>query len=318
MYIAHTLNVLIASPGDTGEYRNAIRTTILKWNDSNSQYYQVTLLPVMWETHTFPALGRTQGVVNDQIVADADILIGTFWSRLGTPTIVAESGTVEEIAQFEQSGRPVLLYFCEAPVAILALDTEEIERVKTYRQQMQGKALVGSYVSTDELGEKVREDLTRLIRKMKEQGKIPPLPSGKESVTGAEPSQAPGSDAAPEVAASPEEKLKDLREILIGYRAKWQAQFASIDAIDPSIDRRKDLMSEASGVIWEVVQRVAVRCPEAAIQTLLTSLASTADELVHMQIYLDGGRSFDALNDGCRKVIEGVGEGTAEPWECGG
>jgi hypothetical protein len=76
MYLAHTLNVLIASPGDTVEQRNAIRVTILEWNDSNSQYYQVTLLPVMWETHTFPALGRPQGVVNDQIVSGADVLIG--------------------------------------------------------------------------------------------------------------------------------------------------------------------------------------------------------------------------------------------------
>ncbi len=310
MYIAYTLNVLIASPGDTEEQRNAIRATILNWNDSNSQYYQVTLLPIMWETHTFPALGRPQGVVNDQIVTDADILIGTFWSRLGTPTIVAESGTVEEITQFEQSGRPVLLYFCEAPVAYLTLNTEEIERVKSYRQQMQTKALVGSYVTTDELREKVREDLTRLVRKMKNEEKIPPLPGSEFPGTAS-------SDSSLGTAEVPREELQDLREILVGYSAKWQAQFSSIDATDPSIDRRKDLMREVSQVIWEVVQRVAVRCPEAPVQASLTFLANAADELVNIRIMLDGGRSFNALNDGCKSVIDGVrGATTAGPWKC--
>jgi hypothetical protein len=210
------------------------------------------------------------------------------------------------------------LYFCEAPVAYLTLDTEEIERVKSYRQQMQAKALVGSYVTTDQLREKVREDLTRLIRRMKEEGKIPAVPLSEEAVTGAEPSQAAGIGSTLETVVAPAERLQDLREILIGYRAKWQGQFTNIDATDPSIDRRRDLMREVSRVIWEVVQRVEIRCPEAPVQASLTSLASTADELVNMQIYLDGGQSFNALNDGCKNVINGVQDVTAEPWECGG
>jgi hypothetical protein len=310
MYIAHTLNVLIASPGDTEEQRDAIRATVLKWNNSNSQFNQATLLPVMWETHTFPALGRPQGIVNEQIVSDADILIGTFWTRLGTPTLVAESGTVEEITQFEESGRPVLLYFCEAPVGITALDATEIERVKAYRQEMQKKALVGSYVTTAELCEKVREDLTRQIRSMKQSGKLPPLPASDGSVASTEPT-------AGAAAATPAEKIQDLRQTLIGYGTKWQAQYTSIDAVDPSIDRRRDLMREVARVVWEVVQRVAVRCSDAPILTSLTALAGAADELVNMQIYMDGGHSFNALNDGCKKAIAGVKAVVAEPWECG-
>jgi hypothetical protein len=201
-------------------------------------------------------------------------------------------------------------------VAYLTLNTEEIERVKSYRQQMQAKALVGSYVTTDELREKVREDLTRLIRKMKEEGKIPLVPSSNEPMTGAEPAQSAATDSTPETATIPGEQLQELREILIGYRAKWHAQFLNIDATDPSIDRRRDLMREVSRVVWEVVQRVAVQCPNAPVLTSLTSLANAADELVNLQIYLDGGRSFKVLNDGCKKAIDGVQSVTAEPWEC--
>jgi hypothetical protein len=318
MFLAYTLNVLIASPSDTREQRDAIRTTILKWNDSNSQFYLVTLLPVMWETHSFPAYGRPQGLVNEQIVAYADILIGTFWTRLGQPTAVAESGTVEEITQFEESGHPILLYFCEANPPMLTLDTKEIDRVKAYRLQMQEKALVGSYVTTAELCEKIREDLTRQIRRMKEAGEIPELPEPvTENVAAESSSQNLNSSTISGAARGSQRNLEDLRPILIGSKARWQAQFTSIDAVDPSIDRRRDLMRDVSRVLWEMVQRVGERCPEASVLTSLASLAAAADELVNLRILADAGRSFNELNDGCRKIIGGVQVIIDEPWQCG-
>jgi hypothetical protein len=307
VFVAYTLNVLIASPSDTKEQREAIRTTILKWNDSNSQYYQVTLLPVMWETHSFPSLGRVQGVINEQIVNDADILIGTFWTRLGTPTVVAESGTAEEIAQFEKSGRPVLLYFCEAPASFLTLDSVEIDRLKAYRKDMQSRALVSSYITTEELCERVREDLTRKIRSMKDKGEIPPLP---------EPVASSDDSNTTEGVVEAEGDLDDLRRALIGYRTKWQGQFVSIDAMDPSIDRRHDLMRNVAAVLWETVQQAAERCPGATVLNSLSALATAADELSNHRVYLDGGASFNALNDGCRKVIAGVQVIIDESWEC--
>jgi hypothetical protein len=304
---------MIASPGDTKDQRDAIRSTILKWNDSNSQFYQVTLFPVMWETHAYPALGRPQGVINEQIVAEADILVGTFWTRLGTPTMVADSGTAEEIAEFEKSGRPVLLYFCEAPVSILTLDNAEVDRLKAYRKEMQSKALVGSYVTNAELSEKLREDLTRQIRSMKEKGVIPTLPG---LVIPDESAGTNASSASSSAVEETKDDLGDIRQSLIGYKTKWQGQFVSIDAMDPSIDRRYDLMTNVASVLWETVQRVAERCPDAEVVSSLSALATAADELSHHRVYLDGGASFNALNDGCRKTIEGVQTVLDQSWAC--
>jgi hypothetical protein len=39
-----------------------------------------------------------------------------FWTKLGTDTGVADSGTVEEIDQFVSAGKPALLYFSSRPI----------------------------------------------------------------------------------------------------------------------------------------------------------------------------------------------------------
>ena len=55
------------------------------------------LEPVKWG-NACPTRGwRTAAaILNKQLVENCDILIGTFWTRLGTNTGMAESGTVEE------------------------------------------------------------------------------------------------------------------------------------------------------------------------------------------------------------------------------
>ncbi len=54
---------------------------------------------------------RPQGIINNQVVRNCDMLIGAFWTRLGSPTGVEESGTVEEIKWFLKQQKPVMLYY---------------------------------------------------------------------------------------------------------------------------------------------------------------------------------------------------------------
>lgn len=123
---ATVYRILIASPSDVVAERKAIPDVIFSWNAVNSAEYGVVLLPVMWETHSSPELGdRPQAIINKQIVKECDILVGTFWTRIGTHTGVAESGTVEEIEEFKASGRPIMLYFSSAPVVLDSVDPEQ-------------------------------------------------------------------------------------------------------------------------------------------------------------------------------------------------
>ena len=64
---------------------------------------------------------RPQAAINAQLVSRCDILLGLFWTKIGTSTGIAESGTVEEIDQCVASGKPTLLYFSHRKVEILML-----------------------------------------------------------------------------------------------------------------------------------------------------------------------------------------------------
>src|SRR4051812_5989465 len=126
--------VLVASPSDCVYERKVVPEIIYAWNAAHSYYKDAILEPVLWETHARPEFGgRPQGLLNDQLVKKCDILIGTFWTRLGTSTGKAPSGTAEEIEEVRQAGRPVLLYFSMVPVVPDNLDLEQFEALKAYK-----------------------------------------------------------------------------------------------------------------------------------------------------------------------------------------
>jgi hypothetical protein len=50
-------------------------------------------------------------VINRQVLADCDLLVAIFWTRIGSPTGSALSGTVEEIEKHLKAEKPAMLYF---------------------------------------------------------------------------------------------------------------------------------------------------------------------------------------------------------------
>jgi hypothetical protein len=127
-YKATVIPVMIASPSDVLEAREVAREVILEWNYINSQSTQVVIMPVGWETHSSPELGsRPQELINKRILAHCDLLVGIFWTRLGTPTGGAPSGTVEEIERHLEAGKPAMIYFSSAPVAPQSINPDQFK-----------------------------------------------------------------------------------------------------------------------------------------------------------------------------------------------
>lgn len=123
--------VMIASPGDVSDERNIIREVIHDWNDVNAAMSRTMLAPVGWETHSSPELGaRPQELINSRLLRECDLLIGVFWTRLGTPTGKAESGTVEEIREHINAGKPAMIYFSSKPVAPQSIDVAQYSAVR--------------------------------------------------------------------------------------------------------------------------------------------------------------------------------------------
>src|ERR1043166_3914515 len=135
-YDSRAYRILIASPGDVDEEREICVRVIQEWNDLNSYTRKVVLLPLRWETHTAPEYGtRPQEVINRAIVDQCDLLVGVFWTRIGTPTGVADSGTLEEIERVGKAGKPVMLYFSRVEIDPERIEVDQIEKLKQFREK---------------------------------------------------------------------------------------------------------------------------------------------------------------------------------------
>lgn len=159
--------ILIASPSDVTEERKVISNVIDNWNSTNSDHYGATLKPVSWAVDSTPKMGeRPQGILNKQLVRECDILIGTFWTKLGTPTGKAESGTLEEIAEFMEAKKPVLLYFSSRLINPDNIDYEEHKRLNDFKKQCEKDGLIVKYESIEELKEKLQMNISKTIQEI--------------------------------------------------------------------------------------------------------------------------------------------------------
>jgi hypothetical protein len=165
-YQATVIPIMIASPGDVYEEREVLREVIHMWNYVHSAKTQVMLTPAGWETHTSPELGaRPQELINSRVLEDCDLLVGVFWTRLGTPTGEAESGTVEEIEKHLAAGKPVMIYFSSKPVAPESIDPDQYKALKNFKAKCQELGLIEHFENIIDLKDKFTRQLQLCLNK---------------------------------------------------------------------------------------------------------------------------------------------------------
>ncbi len=159
-YPAQVFRVMIASPSDVTTERNLIRSILAEWNVIHSMSRSLVLLPVGWESHSAPELGgRPQAIINKQVLEDCDLLVGVFWTRIGTSTGGYASGTVEEIEEHITVGKPVMLYFSAKPVDPDSVDPEQYKHLKDFKAACYKRGLVESFGDEAEFKDKFTRQL---------------------------------------------------------------------------------------------------------------------------------------------------------------
>lgn len=157
-FSAEVLRVLIASPSDVQTERDEIEKAVYNWNRQFAEETGVILLPSRWEKDVAPAYSaeEAQKIINEQLVNKCDILIGVFWTKLGSPTTSFSSGTLEEINIFIENKKEIMLYFLDRNIPF---DTnyQEVNKLKEYK-----KSYTGLY-STYNLS-KITEDLYKKVQ----------------------------------------------------------------------------------------------------------------------------------------------------------
>lgn len=170
------VKVFLASPGDVTPEREALSRVVEELASDLRDEHELAVRLVRWETDGRPGVGvDAQDVLNRQL-PPGDIVVVVLWNRLGTPTLRAASGTVEEFeAAYERwrtEGAPLLVYF---KTAAATLDTKEAidqrRRVVEFRDSLKGRGGVLSYAfdSTPEFERlarpHLRSELTQWARK---------------------------------------------------------------------------------------------------------------------------------------------------------
>lgn len=273
--------VLVASPSDCTQERKIIPEVIAAWNAVNSVNTSAILEPVLWETHSRPAMGdRPQALLNRQLVDHCDLVVGAFWTRLGTPTGEAESGTVEEIEQFIEAKKPVLLYFSSLPVVPDSLDMDQYKALVAYRGSLKQRGLYWEYDDLSGFREQLQRHLASTMIDLIRDSTSMPMPG---HVT-AEVSKA---DPLEEQRRALRVFSDDFDAFLRRLSADWNAERDS----DPhNIDDGKYIMARA---VDELVHfRSMITHDASGLSATLDEVLKGLKALGRHQLYMDGGKSF--------------------------
>lgn len=143
------LTVFLASPGDVSEERGRVEEVFGEWNRTWSRNLGVRLELIRWEEDAYPGVGiDAQDVINSQIPDNYDLFIGLMWSRFGTPTARAASGTAEEfqraLARYRTSPDDlnIFFYFKDTPIPPSKLDPAQLLQIQQFKASLGKEGLL--------------------------------------------------------------------------------------------------------------------------------------------------------------------------------
>lgn len=157
--------LFFAFPSDITDEYEIVSTVIDEWNIQHGDTFQARLQMTSWKTHSFPSVdGRPQKIINRQVVDDADIVVGVFWSKFGSPTGEAESGTEEEIRRGISAGKKVMLYFSDRALPPSKFNPAQMEKIASFKNDFKDRGLYFSFSSTEEFTSLFRQHLAAVMR----------------------------------------------------------------------------------------------------------------------------------------------------------
>jgi hypothetical protein len=168
---AMRLRAFVMSPSDTHAERDALEKVVAEINRGIGSDLGLVLELIRWESHFRPGIDSdAQAVINKQLLPP-DIFIAVFWTRLGTPTPRAQSGTAEEFnmaVDAWDSNRDVeiLTYFNAKEVLPRNIDPEQLAALRRFRAEVEGRGvLVSEFRGVEDFEAKSREHLGAAVRK---------------------------------------------------------------------------------------------------------------------------------------------------------
>lgn len=156
-------DIVLSCPGDVIEEKNIIEDQIKFFNRTVGEKLGIRLDLKHWSTDSYSQSGGApQDLLNNQFINEADMIIGIFANRIGTPTEKYESGTVEEIQEAIKNDKQVFLYFSDVPVKTSEIDLDQKQSVREFREKVEREKLAyfKQYDSYEDFEEIILSDLS--------------------------------------------------------------------------------------------------------------------------------------------------------------
>jgi len=137
-----TLSIFLASPSDVAEERKTVNRVVNELNLTSLKSLNLHLELINWENSTYPSFGiYPQAVINEQIGSEYDIFLGILWSRFGTPTPNAQSGTLEEFERayariHHNTDLKICIYFKTDPIDPYKIDISQLQKVRSFKDNL--------------------------------------------------------------------------------------------------------------------------------------------------------------------------------------
>lgn len=137
--IVTAYDLLISCPSDVTEHIPKIERSVSLCNNLYGRYNNIIVRMLHWSTNVSPDMrDLAQRVINKEIVDSADMVVGIFGNRFGTPTKEYGSGTEEEIERMIANDKKVFLYFLNVPVLPKDISFEQYNKVQEFKERHEG------------------------------------------------------------------------------------------------------------------------------------------------------------------------------------
>lgn len=171
------IRIFISSPSDVADERRKCGDVVEELNSTIRALLpekRVELELVRWEDAFPDVAAGPQDVIDEQLGDDFDIFLGIMWTRFGTPTERAGSGTEHEYRaayrNWEKKRKPahILFYFCDAmiPPRLAREQAEQLQAIDKFRSELETKGLIGSYEDRGIFADRVRRDLVSVVSRL--------------------------------------------------------------------------------------------------------------------------------------------------------
>ena len=159
----------IAQPGpsDVEKEIAIVKEVIAGWNQTHWETIGWELKTQHWNTDAIPTMAeRGQAAIDHQLIDESDIVIAILWTRLGTPTGLAKSGTEEEITRVISREIHVLAYFSDLEAPGTHDDKNQTEELAAFRSKMMKTGLPFTFKSRRHFRDMFERHLDAVVRKL--------------------------------------------------------------------------------------------------------------------------------------------------------